>query len=93
MEMRAWDFCIIRVPVSRSTDVQPRQNHILPCSVVHTDIPVFSIAASYIEKEFIPAIWRLKFRLRSATSSRENQRIIMHAMLFHRKKHIGFILF
>ena len=63
-----------------------------PCSVVHTDIAVFNRKASNIEKEFIPSIRRLKFCLRSATSSREDQRIIVHSMLFHRKKLIGFVL-
>jgi len=59
---------------------------------VHTDIAIFSTTTPNIEKEFISSIRRLKFCLRSPTSSRENQRIIVHSMLFHCKKHIGFML-
>ena len=59
---------------------------------MHTDIVEVNRNASNIEKEFIPSVRRLKFCLRSATASREDQRIIVHSMLFHRKKHISFVL-
>lgn len=59
---------------------------------MQTDIAVICKSTSYIEKEFISSIRRLKFCLRSAASGRENKCIIVDSVLFHRKKRIGFIL-
>jgi hypothetical protein len=56
MEMRRVDLLAVRIPVGRSAEVEPHQDHDLPPSVLIRSLRKIDSPSAYVEEEVLTPI-------------------------------------